>query len=218
MGKDVEGRGTLLAQMLFVVLAAQSGVSLMIIRAAREADAPAMGQVMVSTYLAAHRDQMPAEAWAKRAQEWTPEVSADGWRRTLRAIATGERSQDCIYVAVEEGGELVGLAMGGPANVEELPQTGAVFALYVSRSRQGRGLGRRLVQAVAADLAQHGMNALQIGCLAANAPARRFYEGIGGRLVDERLFDDQGVMLPEVVYEWTAIEVLVTEGKPEERQ
>ena len=37
----------------------------MIIRAAHEADAPAIGQVMVETYLAAHRDQMPAEAWAR---------------------------------------------------------------------------------------------------------------------------------------------------------
>jgi len=46
-----------------------------------------MGRVMVATYLAAHRDQMPAEAWAKRAQEWTPEVSAQGWARPLRRSA-----------------------------------------------------------------------------------------------------------------------------------
>src|SRR5687768_3089399 len=117
----------------------------MIIRAAQEADAPAMGQVMVATYLAAHRDQMPAAAWAKRAEEWTPEVSAQGWASTLREIATGELLHACIYVAVDEGGELVGLAMGGPANDAALPQAGAVYALYVSTSAQGRGLGRRLV-------------------------------------------------------------------------
>jgi RimJ/RimL family protein N-acetyltransferase len=190
----------------------------MLIRSAREADAPAMGHVMVDAYLAAHRDQMPAEAWAKRAREWTPEVSAHGWARTLRAIAAGERLHECIYVAVEEGGELVGLAIGGPANAEDLPQIGAVFALYVSKSHQGRGLGRRLVQAVTANLAQHGMTALQIGCLAANAPARRFYEAIGGHLVDERLFDEEGVMLPEVVYEWADIKALVAKGQLEERQ
>lgn len=40
------------------------------------------------------------------------------------------------------------------------------------------------------------MTALQIGCLAANVPARHFYEAIGGRLVGERLFDEEGVMLP----------------------
>jgi ribosomal protein S18 acetylase RimI-like enzyme len=187
----------------------------MIIRAAREADAPAMGQVMVATYLAAHRDQMPDAAWTKRAEEWTPEISADGWARTLREIATDERPQDCIYVALDEGGEIVGLAMGGPADAEALPQTGAVYALYISTRHQGQGLGRRLVQAVAADLAQKGMTALRIGCLAANAPARGFYEAIGGRLVEERLFDEEGVMLPEVVYEWADIKALVAKGQPE---
>lgn len=185
----------------------------MIIRVAREADALAMGKLMVATYLAAHRDQMPAQAWAKRVEEWTPEVSAQGWARTLREIAVGEGPRECIYVAVEEGGELAGLAMGGPAEADTLPQTGAVYALYVQERHQGQGLGRRLVQTVAADLVTHSMTTLQIGCLAANAPARRFYEAIGGRLVGERLFDEEGVMLPEVVYEWADIEALIVAGQ-----
>ncbi len=184
----------------------------MIIRPAQEVDAPAIGQVMVATYLAAHRDQMPEEAWKKRAEEWTPEVSGDGWARTLREIAADGQPQECIYVALDDDGAVVGLAMGGPANTEELPQTGAVYALYISTRRQGQGLGRRLVQAVAADLAHKGMTKLQIGCLAANAPARGFYEAIGGRLVSERLFDEDGVMLPEVVYEWADIQVLAASG------
>ncbi len=70
------------------------------------------------------------------------------------------------------------------------------------------------MQAVAADLAQQGMTALQIGCLAANAPARRFYEALGGRLVGERLFDEEGVLLPEVVYEWADIATLVATERP----
>jgi GNAT superfamily N-acetyltransferase len=181
----------------------------MIIRVAREVDAPAMGQLMVATYLAAHRGQMPAQAWAKRVKEWTPEVSAQGWARTLREIAAGEGLHECIYIAVEEGGGLAGIAMGGPAEADGLPQTGAIYALYVQERHQGQGLGRRLVQTVAADLATYGMTALQIGCLAANAPARRFYEAIGGRLAGERLFDEEGIMLPEVVYEWADIEALV---------
>ena len=61
----------------------------MIIRVAHEADAPAMGHLMVETYLAAHRDQMPADAWARRAADWTPEVSAQAWARELREIAAG---------------------------------------------------------------------------------------------------------------------------------
>lgn len=58
------------------------------------------------------------------------------------------------------------------------------------------------------------MTALHTGCLAANAPARSFYEAIGGRLSDE-----DGVMLPEV-YEWTDIQTLVpnAEHTSEERR
>jgi ribosomal protein S18 acetylase RimI-like enzyme len=172
---------------------------------------------MVDTYMAAHRDQMPAEAWTKRAQEWTYEVSERGWAQTLRAVAAG--ANECIYVAEEPSADLVGLCMGGPAETAALPHSGEVYALYVRASHQGRGLGRGLVQAVAAHLAQLGMSALQIGCLAENAPARRFYESLGGRLVDERLFDEEGVMLPEVVYGWANINALVAIGSagPEAR-
>ncbi len=189
----------------------------MIIRTASEQDAQAMGQVMVTTYLTAHRYQVPDNAWAKRAEEWTPAVSAQGWARTLREIAAGERPQDCIYVAVD-GGELVGLAMGGLADAQAHPHTGAVYALYISMHNQGQGLGRRLVQAVAADLAQKGMIALQIGCLATNAPARGFYEAIGGRLAGERPFDEDGVLLPEVVYAWADIQTLAAKAEPDERR
>jgi ribosomal protein S18 acetylase RimI-like enzyme len=181
----------------------------MLIRVAREADAAAMAHVMVDTHMAAHRDQMPPEAWAKRAQEWTYADSEQGWARELRTIAVDASPQECIYVAEAAGGELVGLVMGGPTNTEGLPHTGEVNALYVRASHQGRGLGRQLVQAVAAHLAQLGMTALHIGCLAANAPARRFYESLGGQVVIERLFDEEGVMLPEVVYGWADTGALV---------
>ena len=186
----------------------------MLIRAAREADALAMGHVMVATYLAAHRDQIPAKAWTKGAQEWTPEASGAAWARTLRQIAAGQRHGKCIFVAEDQGGDLVGLAMGGPMDVDDQQQVGAVYALYVRHSHQGRGLGRRLVRAVAADLAAHGRTALRIGCLAANAPARRCYEALGGRVVGERLFDEEGMLLPEVVYAWPDIQTLAPEGQP----
>jgi ribosomal protein S18 acetylase RimI-like enzyme len=172
----------------------------MIIRLAREADAPAMAGVMVDTFLAAHHGQMPEAAWIKRKEEWTYAVSEESWAGTLRELDEDENAGMCIYVAEDEGGDLVGLAMGCPA--ESAEKTGAVTALYVRESHQGRGIGRRLVQAVAAHLAQRGMPALEIGALAANAPARRFYEALGGRVVGERMFDEEGYLLPEVVYGW----------------
>jgi RimJ/RimL family protein N-acetyltransferase len=174
----------------------------MVVRVARVEDAPGMARVMVDTYLAAHRGQMPEEAWRKRREEWTYEVSENSWARKLREITEDDRPQECIYVALDDGGDVAGLAVGGPPRADGPEDTGEIHILYVRESHQRRGLGRLLVQAVAAHLAQMGRQKLLIGCLAANAPARRFYEALGGRLVGERDFDEGGVMLPEVVYGW----------------
>jgi hypothetical protein len=69
------------------------------------------------------------------------------------------------------------------------------------------------VQAVAAHLAEEGMTSLRIGCLAAGAPARRFYEALGGRVVGEREFDEDGVMLLLVVSGWDDTRALVATGR-----
>jgi GNAT superfamily N-acetyltransferase len=188
----------------------------MLIRIAREEDAAAMARVIVDSWLVAHRDQIPAEAWEKRAKEWTYAESEQAWARTLRAIAADASPQDCIYVAEVADGELVGLVMGGPAETEGLPTTSEINALYVRPSQQGRGVGRRLVQAAAAHQAQLGRTALHIGCLAANAPGRRFYESLGGQVVAERLADEEGIMLPELVYGWadTGALLALARGEP----
>ena len=58
-------------------------------------------------------------------------------------------------------------------------------------------------------LAREGMTALRIACLAANAPARGFYEALGGVVVAEREVDEGGLMLPEAVYGWADTRALV---------
>jgi hypothetical protein len=92
----------------------------MLIRPAHEADAPALGQVMVAAYLAAQHDQMPDAAWTKRAEQWTQKSQQTAGR--ARCARSDERPRDCIYVALDGGCELVGLAMAGPADAEDLPQ------------------------------------------------------------------------------------------------
>ncbi len=175
----------------------------MIIRLAQMDDAAALARVIVDSGRAAHQGQMPDELLLRVPLEEAYAESQRNWLRTLHAIADDADAQECIYVAQDASGEVVGLAMGGPPRTETLEQTGEVYVLYILASHQRRGLGRRLVQAVSDHLAQSGTTALEIGCLAANAPARRFYESIGGHVVRERLFDQDGVMLPEVVYRVT---------------
>ena len=192
----------------------------LVIRSALVDDATAMARMGVETYLSAHRDQVPEEVWTKRRDEWSEEESARNWARSLQAIADGSSPYDCIYVAIDEtSDEVVGIAMGQPAADPAPANVGEINVLYVRESHQRRGLGRRLLQAVAGQLWQLGMPALEIAVLAANAPARRFYEALGGQVVRASEIEDSGFMLPGVVYGWADTEALVGGGseQPQER-
>jgi ribosomal protein S18 acetylase RimI-like enzyme len=180
----------------------------MIIRTAQMEDARAMAHVIVDTFLSAHQGMISQEELRWRKEEWTYEVSARNWSEALREIAEGISPRSCIYVAVDESGEVVGLADGVP--VESAENTGEIDVLYVRENYQGQGIGRALVQAVAAHLAQMGMTTLHIGVLKANTPARGFYEALGGRVVEERVFEE-GDRFPEpgVIYEWTDTRALI---------
>ena len=54
------------------------------IRNAQVLDAPAMGELMVTTWLRAHRTHIPPAAWQRRQASWTSQDSAAGWERHLR--------------------------------------------------------------------------------------------------------------------------------------
>lgn len=169
-------------------------------------DAPAMARVMVDTWLVTYRHQIPDAAWQKRKEEWTYAVSEKGWTECLTEIAQGDPM--CIFVAEADANTIAGLAVGYPTDDDKI---GEISALYVSEMYQGQGVGRRLIQAVATQLAEKGVTTLHIGVLAANESARAFYEAIGGRVVGERHFDEDGVLLPEVVYGWPDIMYFVNE-------
>ena len=172
------------------------------IRAAVLADAPAMGRLMVVTWLSAHRGQMPDEAWQKRVEEWTPHVSARGWARLLSEVEAGDRPRTVLLV-VEHDDELEALALGGPADEDARDVTAQLDALYVLPGRQGRGIGRLLLRRMAEELAGRGFARLHVGVLSANLPARAFYEAMGGEEIGQRTFDEEGHLLPGCVYEWS---------------
>src|SRR5262249_31283470 len=119
----------------------------MAIRVARLDDAPALARVIVDTGRAAHRGQMPEELLMKQPLEEAYAESERNWARTLREIAAAANSWERIYVAEDESGTVVGLAMGGPPRQEAAERTGEVYVLYVLESHQRHGLGRLLVQA-----------------------------------------------------------------------
>ena len=95
------------------------------------------------------------------------------------------------------------------AAIDPTGAMGEVGSLYVHPDHQRRGIGRLLVRRVATDLHAQGVSSLRIGVLAANDEGCRFYQALGGELVGERLFDEDGDLLPERIYEWPDITTLL---------
>ena len=175
------------------------------IRPAVVDDAPAMGRVMVESWLSAHRGQVPEAAWQERAVEWTPEVSAHGWARALTEQADEDVARSVFLVAEDDDGVLIGLVSGTTAEDDPSGSTAEVGALYVLPDSRGHGVGASLLRAAAKALGELGCSSLRLAVLEANLPARAFYEAMGGREMGARTFDEEGHLLPMTVYAWPDI-------------
>jgi GNAT superfamily N-acetyltransferase len=171
------------------------------IRAAEAEDAPAIGGVHVEAWRSAYRGIVPEAHLAglspvERASEW----------RDLLAHRGGARF---VFVAHDEGDELIGFAAAGPERSGDPLYRGELYALYVLASHQRRGVGRALVRAAAGRLASGGMGSVLLWVLQANGPARRFYEALGGWVVREQPIEIGGVTFTEVAYGWPDLQVLL---------
>jgi len=138
-------------------------------------------------------------------------VSAAAWARTIGELET--QGRDVLLVAEEETGELLGLVLGTEAEDDSSGSTAQIDALYVRPDRQGRGIGRVLLQEAAGALAPLGCSTLRVGVLTANLPARGFYEAMGGREVGRTTFDEEGHLLPGTVYAWSDLAALVQDSR-----
>src|SRR5690242_3127980 len=175
------------------------------IREARLGDETVMARVGVDSYRAAHRDHIPEE----KLMRYTYEESERNWARTLRELSEAEDGEEYIYVAENDAGDIIGIAMGGPESSNQPLYTGTIYFLYLLPAYHRQGIGRQLTISVVERLVKRGMDSLLIRVLKANAPARRFYEALGGQLVLEEQIEDRGAVLEQVAYGWTDVSVLL---------
>jgi ribosomal protein S18 acetylase RimI-like enzyme len=166
-----------------------------------------MARVIIDSRRDAHRDHIPEESLMR----FTYGESERNWARSLQEIESDPETKSSIYVAEEPGGEIVGVAMGGPERSDHPLYAGEVYILYLLPQYQRQGLGRALTRAVVTDLLQRGMSSLMIRVLKANAQARKLYEALGGQLVLEEQIEEDGALLDQVGYGWTDVNILLRE-------
>ena len=164
------------------------------LRRATSDDAAAIGRVQYDTWRSSYRGLVP-DALLDR-------LDPLRWERlSARALAATDPAR-VAYVA-EVGGEIVGHVGAGrerSGTLREYP--GEVYAIYVRDTFQGRGIGRALMRAAAADLVERGLTPIMLWTLFANPRSRAFYESLGGVVIGEKRETFEGHELHEVGYGW----------------
>ena len=167
---------------------------LITIRPAAPADAQAIADVQVaswrSTYAGIVSDEFLAAMDVNR--------RAEAWHTGL----TDSARRSGYFVAEDESGQVIGFAVGGPERGGQSAYKGELFAIYILESHHNQGVGRRLVQAVAAWLHDHHYRNMIIWVLADNAAGIGFYEALGGQRVASKKIDIGGNALDEYGYGW----------------
>jgi GNAT superfamily N-acetyltransferase len=153
-------------------------------------------------------------------------VHVDTWRSTYGGIVPDERlanmsyersqrmweeilsnPKETLFVAEDDPGHVVGFASCGPARDNE-DFSGELYAIYVTQSMQGKGVGRALSLSVAQDLTANGCDSMLVWVLAQN-PFRRFYESLGAEQVSAKDIVIGGKTLKELGYGWKNLDLLI---------
>ena len=162
------------------------------IRPAVPADAGPMSRVHVDTWRTTYAGIMPAEHLAS--------LSYRDRKARWEQILTADRPAESNFVAETFAGDIVGFAGRGPEREGNPTYRGELYGIYLLGAYQRKGLGRRLVSAVARRLLADGFSSMLVWVLADNHPACRFYESLGGEQFGRKTIAIGGADLAEVSY------------------
>lgn len=188
------------------------------VRRARPGDAAAIGAVHVASWRNTYAGVLPGEYLAGLCAV----RHAAGYERAI----ADRRQGHAVFVAVAsgpdappgravgEGGAVVGFASGGrsrrPGLCGEPPGTsGEVETLYLLDDYRDRGLGRRLMRAMAAHLSAIGCRSVVLWVLRDN-PTRWFYQRLGGRAAGRETIHFAGRQVEQMAYLWNPIDTLMS--------
>ena len=178
----------------------------MIIRKANLYDNVGLAKVQVDSYRRTYQDIFPVAYL----DHFTYEEQERDWLTLL-----SEKRKDVLFVAATETNEIVGYALGTPNQDDVSPYECELVALHVRHEYQKQGLGKQLFAAVSSELERLGSKSLFLWVLADN-PARSFYEKLGGLIISEKAWQNNGYFntnIDEVAYGWLDIKSLGSYGK-----
>ena len=163
-----------------------------LIREATAADSPGIARVLVEGWQTTYARILPADFLAS--------FTYDQHEAGTRALLASLPSSSAVFVAVEDGA-VVGVAVIREVN-EANEFASELDAIYVSPQMQRHGIGRRLVRRVVQWLDDRGNRSMLVWVLRDNT-YRRFYEDLGGELLNQHRDEELGAAtVTSVAYGW----------------
>ncbi len=181
------------------------------IRRARTSDAVSIGAVHVATWRSAYAGILPDRFLARMS---VPRQAAHYDAAIRSATAVFVAAASGADVPPGSGSRIVGFATaarartGGDIGGRRLAE-GEVETLYVLDDWRDRGVGRKLMRAAGAHLAETGCKSCFVWVLREN-PSRWFYQRLGGKPVAEAMIQFAGQKVPQIAFVWDPIERLLT--------
>ena len=165
-----------------------------IIRKALPVDALGVAQVHVKSWQETYRGLI--------SDEYLDNLSVEKREKMWRHWFEEDREDSVSLVAETSAEEIVGFVDGGNVRDDEVVFKGELYALYVLKTYQGRGLGRRLFEEFRRGMQAIGKTSFYLWVLAEN-PTLDFYRHLGGREHHKRLIEIGGQNLTEMMVSYS---------------
>ncbi|WP_191992173.1 GNAT family N-acetyltransferase [Peribacillus tepidiphilus] len=152
-------------------------------------------------------------------------VHVDSWRTTYKGIVSDEFLTNLsyeerkrlwenvipngnVFVAENEEGQIVGFSSGGKERTGKYKKyDGELYAIYILKEYQGKGLGKELIQPIINDLKNSNINSMLVWVIEDNN-ARYFYESLGGIRIDSEMVEIAEKKVKEIAYGWEDIDTI----------
>ncbi|WP_226036574.1 GNAT family N-acetyltransferase [Aquibacillus saliphilus] len=118
-------------------------------------------------------------------------------------------SNQAVYVAETNDGEIIGFSNGGTERSGVYPKyKGELYAIYILKTHQRKGLGKLLLEPIIEELKQKNIFSMTVLVLEENS-SRLFYESLGAKKIDTVEIEILGKKLNEIVYGWENVRAII---------
>ncbi|MGP4079653.1 GNAT family N-acetyltransferase [Pseudalkalibacillus sp. R45] len=124
----------------------------------------------------------------------SPEQKISQWTRNLE-------QDDPILLVADEAGQVVGFVSAGKSRSDHLPFKAEIYAIYILKEFQRKGIGKALVKAAVAEFKSRGWDSMLIWVLEENE-SKHFYEKMGGKEAGRDQLQIEGKFHTEIAFGW----------------